>query len=254
LTPLGLTSVSRAAQVVAPILPEVALSSGLNTTVRNAPRVYEEFLGSNNFSSITQPSLITGMQFRLAIGENWRPLGYVGSTWPDQAITFTQYDVQLSKPSATLVSQGEYLSLTPTFASYQDGGLTTVRSGPLTLPANSFAADGAIPATDIHSFGPTITFTTPYAYTPGDGIVMLIRLSGYGATGTPLQAFVGSADFLNGTADAISSTASATAAAPNGFSSPVFVQFTHQPVPEPAGLMCLAAVTLTGLMRRSRRG
>jgi hypothetical protein len=166
---------------------EDALSSGLNTTVRNAARTYEEYFASSNFSSITQPVKITGMQFRLAVGENWRPVGYVGQAWPDVPISFGSYNVELSKPTAQLVADGEYLSISPTFASYQDGNLTTVRSGALNIAANSFLADGATPALSIHSFGPVISFSTPYTYTPGNGLVMLIRHLGY--TGGALNAF-----------------------------------------------------------------
>ena len=51
---------------------------------------------------------------------------------------------------------------------------------------------------------------------------------------TELNAFFGSRSFQNGVTDAISSTASGTAANPNGFSSPYFIQFTYEPIPEPA--------------------
>jgi len=225
-------------------------SSGLNTPIRNAARSYEVYYAANNFSSITQPVMITGMQMRMAIGENWRPAGYVGQTWPDASITFPRWDLQLSTPSAGLVSDGEYLSTTPTFASYQGADVTTVKSGPLTIAANSFAADGANPATDVHSYGATITFSTPYAYTPGNGMVALLRLQGYTPT-TVLQAFVGSTNFLNGTTDAISNTTGDTAAAPNGFSSPIYIQFTYGTnAPEPASMSVIALAGLAMLKRR----
>jgi len=247
---VGFSTFARAATLIAPAgaAAESALSSGLNTPVRDLPRAYQEYFAASNFSAITQPSLITGMQLRLAIGENWRPLGYVGQTWPNATINYTRWDLQLSKPSAGLVTDGEYLSTAPTFASYQDGGLTTVRSGALTINPASYVADGANPATDIHSFGVLIPFTTPYAYTPGDGMVLMLRHTGYSGV---LAAFVASRAFENGVTDAISSTVSADAASPSGFSSPVFIQFTYAPIPEPASLSILSLGGL-GLLARKR--
>jgi hypothetical protein len=235
------------ATLVAPVGVESSLESGLNTAIRSAPRTYQEYMAASNFSSITQPSLITGMRLRLAIGENWRPVGYVGSTWPSQNLTLGTYTVTLSKPSAQLVSDGEYLSTTPTFASYQDTPVTVYNQA-LNVAANSFVADGG--AAGVHSYsGPNIVFTTPYSYTPGNGLVLQINHQGY-TPSTELNAFFASRSFQNGVTDAISSTASGTAANPNGFSSPYFVEFTYVPIPEPTSLGGLAAVGALALRRR----
>jgi hypothetical protein len=126
-------------------------------------------MAASNFAAITQPSKITGMQLRLAIGENWRPVGYLGSTWPDQNISLPIYSVTVSKPSAGLASDGEYLSLTPTFASYEVAPVN-VYNAALNIATGAFAADGG--AVGMHSFGPAITFSTPYMYTPGDGLML----------------------------------------------------------------------------------
>lgn len=239
-------SVGPEATVVAPDGVESSLESGLNTAIRSAPRTYQEYIAASNFASVTQPMLITGMQLRLAIGENWRPAGYVGGSWPSQNISLGTYQVTVSQPSAQLVTDGEYLSTTPTFASYEVSPVTTF-NGTVNIPAGAFTADGG--ATGVHSFGPAINFTTPYLYTPGTGLVVRLNHGGY-TPSAELNAFFGSRSFATGVTDAISNTTGGTAAAPNGFSSPYFIQFTTTDVPEPASLGAVAAASLLALRRR----
>jgi hypothetical protein len=245
---VALAPATWAATVVVPLAAESPLDSGLNTPLRNLPRSYQQFIDSSQLASITEPVNITGMQLRLAIGENWRPVGYVGATWPDVPISFAQFDVQLAQASAGLSSDGEYLSTTPTFASYQGADVTTVRSGLLDIAASAFSADGG--AVGVHTFGVLLNFTTPYVYTPGTDLTLMIRHGGY--TGGALQAFFASRGFQNNVSDAISSTVSATAAAPNGFSSPMYLQLTYAPVPEPASITTGALLLAAGAVRRRR--
>lgn len=234
-----------AAVTVPPTIVESATTSGINTPLRNAGRTYEAYYAANQLTSVTSPTVVTGVQFRLAIGENWRPAGYVGTSWPNAPLNFSDYTVTLGTPTAQLVADGEYLSTTPTFASYFATS-SVVRTGALTIPAGAYTADGG--AAGIHSFGFTIPFSTPYTINPGQGLVMQINLSGYGATGTPLQAFFASTGFVNGSIDAVSSTVSGSAAAPNGFSSPLYAQFVG--VPEPTSLaLVLGSVALIARRR-----
>jgi hypothetical protein len=229
---------------------ESTTSSGLNTPLRNAARTYQAYYAAPAFSTVTSSTVLTGVQFRLALGENWRPAGYVGSTWPDAALNFSDLTITLAKASAGLVSDGEYLSLTPTFASYMVSP-TVVRTGSLTINPNTFTATGSL--TVPNAWGPTIDFSTNYTFNPGDTLIVMISHTGYGAAGTPLQAFFASRGFQNGLADAISSTTGANQIAPNGFSSPLYMNFTTQVVPEPATFAALG-IGAVALLRRRRKG
>ncbi len=217
-------------------------SSGLNTIIRSAPRSYQAYYSSANFTAITSATAFNGVQFRLAQAEQWRPAGYVGSTWPPAPLNIGNYEITLAKPSAGLVTDGEYLSLTPTFASYLSSPVV-VYSGALVIPAGAFTAN----ATGTAPWGFTIPFLTNYNFNPGDGLVMQIRTTAY-APSTTLNAFFASTGFANGFTDAISSTAGNTAAAPSGFSSPVFANFREVPTP---GAMALLG--LGGLVAGRRR-
>jgi hypothetical protein len=224
-----------------PGVTETTLASGLNTVIRSVPRAYQAYYSAANFASLSAPTSVNGLQFRLALGENWRPAGYTGQTWPPSDLNLGSYEITLAEPSAGLVADGEYLSTTPTFASYMVNPVV-VRSGALTIPANSFVAntDGTP-----NAWGPTIGFSVPYTIDPSKGLIVQIRLTGYAPSTVP-NAFFASTSFSNGFYDAVSSTASNTAAAPNGFSSPMFINFV--PTPGAAGVLALA-----GLVAARRR-
>lgn len=237
-------SVANAQFAIPTTIAESATSSGLNTIIRQFPRVHQGFYDSSVLPAVTGPTALLGMQLRLSIGENWRPAGYVGASWPNAAISFTDYTITIAKATPQLVTDGEFLSLTPTFNSYLLDPVV-VRTGPLTIPAGAFLADGG--AAGIHSFANLATFSTPFIVSPGDSLVVQVRHSGYGSTGTPLNAFFATIPYTAGAVDAISSTASATAAAPSGFTSPYIINFV---IPEPAALSLLAPL---GLMLARRR-
>lgn len=253
LAALALASFS-SAQVLSLGQTEDVASSGINTPLRNAPRAYQAYYSATNFSSVTTPTVLDGIAFRLAIGENWRPVGYTGSTWPDAPLNFSDFTIELSRASTAVNSDGEFISLTPTFAANRDASsVVQVRTGALSIPTAAFSADGG--ATGVHSFSAYIPFSSTYTLDPGEELVVSIRHTGYGATGTPLQAFFASGEYENGVADAVSSTSQGTtfAAAPNGFSSPLFVQFRQaQAVPEPATMAALG-LGAAALLRRRRR-
>lgn len=234
--------------VPAGVTEDVALS-GLNTPIRSAARTYQAYYHQSNFTSVASPVLITSMQFRLALGENSGVA--VGGTWPSQDVSFTNYDVQLSRASATVQAAGEFPSATTAFAANQGTNLTTVRSGAMTIPAGSYANAGS--QTEPNLYGFTIQFSTPYLYTPGEELVLSLTHTGY-TPAAELQPFFASDDYAPNSRDAVSSTAGYNAAVPTGFTAPMFVQFGVAPVPEPAGVLAAAAgcVGVGAWVRRRR--
>ncbi len=227
-----------------PTVAESATVSGLNTTMRNLPRTQQQYINSAQLSSITSPVFITGIQFRLALGENWRPAGYVGASWPNVAINFPAYNITLGAATTSLDSDGEYLTSANSFAATQTGA-TAVRSGPLSITAGAFLADGG--TSGVHSWGPVIDFDTDYVYTPGTSLVTTFSLQGY--TGGAAQAFFASTGYAADAQDAIfASTFGATNS--TGWNDVVIVNYLTAPIPEPATLGALAAVGLVALRRR----
>lgn len=234
---------SMASAQVIPVGAESSLDSGVNTAIRQFGRVHQGWYSPVNFGSFTNPTTITGMQLRLAIGENWRPAGYVGASWPNADINFGSFEIVLAKPTGTVVADGEYLSSSAAFSSFLDSPVVA-RSGPLTIPAGAFPADGG--ASGVHSWGFTFNFTTPYNLNPADGLIIQIRHTGYGSVGTPLNAFFATRGFENGVTDAISSTAGGTATNANGFSSPYYVNL----IPTPGAVALFGLAGLAGVRRR----
>jgi hypothetical protein len=98
---------------------------------------------------------INGVSFRL---DN------AASAFPAADLTLDRFDITMS--SAT----NSAATMSGTFASNEGADVTTVRSGPITIPANSYppTADGG------HRFGLFIPFTRPFVY-KGGPITMLLR-------------------------------------------------------------------------------
>jgi hypothetical protein len=140
---------------------------GFSSLSREADRVLQQFYDESFFSSITQPTEIIAMSFRLpaVAGADYPALG---------SLNFGRYEITLAKPSAASAAANGLTSAT--FAdNMQDAVL--VRSGPITIPLGSFESNAA---GEDAAFSFQFVFDTPYLFTPGQDLVMLVRHNGHG--------------------------------------------------------------------------
>jgi hypothetical protein len=113
-------------------------------------------------------SLLTGMSWRIASSATLLP-------WPEIDANFGQFDIEIASAATTPAT------MSVLFANNIGSNATVVRSGPLTIPANSFAA--GVPAPGVNAWGYNVDFTTPFVY-PGGDLVITIRHSGHDAVTT----------------------------------------------------------------------
>ena len=234
------------ADVVVPIASAAVEDGGLSTPLRSAPRTFQEYIDPTQFASITTPTLLTGIEFRLyAASED-----NTASTWPSQNLTFTQYSVQLSQASTAAATAGG-ISTDTTFAANEGGPVSTVRSGALTIPAGSFINNANSTATNPNPYGFDITFAAGYLYTPGQSLVLTITESGYAQAETQ--------EYFGSVADPIAHVGSLvyaddnTSTSPSMSTGPIFLNFTTNAIPEPSTwALLLAGVGAGTLVMRHR--
>lgn len=160
--------------LAAAIVPGDALgfNGGLSSLSREAPRVMQTFIDNDLLADITEPVMFTSVSFRLpASATDAYPL--------NNDISFGRWDLELAKSSVDTSAANGLTSLT--FADNMVDAVM-VRSGPLTIPQDALSPD----ETDPNHFGFSfdIAFSTPYAYTPGDDLVLMLRHNGHGDTPT----------------------------------------------------------------------
>ncbi len=216
--------------------------SGFSSLSREASRVLQQFYDDTFFASITQPVQITAMSFRLpAIAATDYPA--LGD------LNFGRYDITLAKPSAASAAANGLTSAT--FAdNMQDAVL--VRSGPITIPMGSFESNDANVDAE---FSFQFVFDTPYVFTPGQDLVMLVRHNGHGdVNGVETRWNFDGYAWDNGT---VVNTQDVNAAVgnfgPGSFQVANRIQFTV--VPEPASALVLGTgAALMAALRRRQRG
>ena len=213
--------------------------SGFSSLSREADRVLQQFYDDTFFSAVVNPTEITAMSFRLpAIADvDYPALG---------DLNFGRYEITLAKPSVASAGANGLTS-----ATFADNMLDAVlvRSGPLTIPLNSFESNGAGVDAD---FSFIIGFDTPYLYTPGQDLVMLVRHDGHGdVNGVETRWNFDGYEWANGTVVSTLNVDDAVANfGPGSFNVANRIQFTL--VPEPSALAVLAVGGAVVVLRRRR--
>jgi hypothetical protein len=193
-------------------------------------RTYQEIISSTQLSGLAGSNL-TGIQFRMDSA--------AAAGWPTAAGTMTDFTVNIG-PGVTPAAQ----SLT--FASNFTSAPTTVRTGSLSFNAGDFTIGGAP-----NTFGPLITFNSPYLYSGGD-LTVEFRFTGLSNNSVQPSLDAASADVGQGidyVAEFQSSNTATTAIGLNGRF--VVTRFSSSPVPEPASISALA-IGAIALLRRKR--
>lgn len=134
----------------------------------NAQRTYQLLIQSSQLTNVAG-KVLTGLSMRIPSSAT--------SNWPSADVNFTNYDIYLSgsvEPSARSL----------TFANNIVGARTQVRSGSLTIPANSYTFGGSP-----NAFGTEIAFNIPWYYAGGN-LLIEIRHTGFSGTSRSTDALL----------------------------------------------------------------
>ncbi len=126
----------------------------------NAQRTYQLLIHANQLTNLVGTNL-TGFSMRIPASAT--------ANWPTADVTYSNYDIYLS-------GSVDPVNRSLTFANNVVGPQTQVRSGSLTIPANSYTFGGSP-----NAFGPEIVFNTPWQYNGGN---VLVEIRHQGFTGT----------------------------------------------------------------------
>jgi hypothetical protein len=213
------------------VLPEGLTSApggaATNTLIQNDGRTYQ-FVYAASELRLNPGSTLTGI--------NWRVSSYTSlPSWPEQDATFASYEITLS-PS--LHPPG---SLSEIFANNIGAGAVTVRSGPLTIQANSFSGGEVAPA--VNAWGPTIQFSTPYVYQGGD-LLVTVRHSGNATEYGQYLDSIGQGDLVNGYGTLVQGYYNTWATAEDGWAASVPVsRFSFSWIPQGCYANCDASTS-----------
>jgi hypothetical protein len=143
----------------------VNAASVSNFLTNPAARTLQMVISSSQIP-VEPGTLLTGITWRIASGAALL-------AWPEVDANYSQFDIEIAPATTTPAT------MSVIYDQNIGAGATMVRSGPLTIPANSFTAGIAAPS--VNAWGHQVEFTTPYAYTGGD-LVITIRHAGHNAT------------------------------------------------------------------------
>lgn len=200
------------------------------TSTAAAGRTFQLAIAAGQLSALVGQS-ITGLEFRLN--------GAATAAWPPTGASFAQWDISVGPG----VAPG---AMSNTFAANFSSAPTLVRSGPLAFAAGAFPIGGAP-----NPFGPTINFTTPYAYAGGDLTIEMRFSAQTGATTqSPLDAVLASGGPVNGWGvDFAGRWVSGSTATTGGNAN--FLVTNLVAVPAPASLALFGVMGLASRRRRA---
>lgn len=200
------------------------------------------FLGPLSTAQRTYQLLIDESQLTTVVGHQltgitWRLPSAATVNYPAADATYNSFDIRLSggvDPSARSL----------TFANNVVGTQSLVRSGPLSVPLESFKVNPTAP----HEFGMVIGFDSPYSYTGGD-LLLELRHTGISGSTSSVDSVTTSTPGY-GTLFSAAWTSSYTGVT-GAQGNAVITQFTSV-IPEPATLTIFAAMSFVTCMRRRR--
>lgn len=238
LTAIAVTSLSNAQLQV-----QGDETGAINSPIRSAGRTYLAGYENETLTGISGPLTIIGVRFRGSADSNLISAALTAST-----INFSSFEMVLGLPSSSFATAGEFTNTTSTFSSWTSG-LTTVRSGALTMGPNFWQTG---------QWTPTILFDTPFAYdtTTASGLMFGFAHQGSDSQLDSSNFPAATRDFTNwGSglgADAIFATnGSGFGATPAGFIDPAIVEFVV--VPEPGTMVVLGIGALAMFKRRKTK-
>lgn len=214
------------------------------------PNAYEAVDGNSSFAgplsrfARTYQLLVDDSQMASVVGHQitgvtWRLPGSTTSSWPAADVNYASFDVFLS-------GSVEPANRSLTMAENVVGAQTHVRSGALTIPANSFTDTTPGPS----PFGYVISFDTPYTYTGGN-LLLELRQSVHDGTDRSVDAASTAASTGYGTL--FSALWGSGNDATTGIQANAIVTQFVTVVPEPTATALLAPLAAV-LLRRRRRG
>lgn len=202
----ALTAALLAQSVVVPNAnANVGGGGGTNTLIRNAnnPRTYQQGINASELTGIPVGSVITGVSLRFSISAS-NP-----ASWPPADVSWTSYDIFMgpANPTASWVADPML-----NFASAPQ----QVRTGPVTIDANSFVDTAVLPApnpfADFY-----FDFQNPFLYLGGDLAILFSHPGSSDTANAPFPETVASNAATHGVSRSQSiypaSSATATAAA-----------------------------------------
>ena len=160
------------------VLPNTAatlegnLAAGTMGGVLGTEAFTNQFLYTSSLlTTVPSGSRITGFRVRVDGSAT-------AGTYPRNPMIWDNYDVTLAQAATTVSTMSGTVAANMT-------NPQRVRSGSLTINADSFSANGAGP----NAFGPLIVFGTPYVYQGGDLVFLVSHSAISSITGFPSSGF-----------------------------------------------------------------